>query len=193
MYEEAAVISRATGQTSGPVRKKGQMGLRDILVHIDNRKPCPVRLRAAIDLAVAHRAHLTGLYVITDPHIPSSIKVQISADVLAAQAEAVRERAARAETMFREQAEKAGVASAWLCEEGDRIDILSEQARFCDVVVIGQRDPDASEIAGPGTMPDHVVLSAGRPVLVVPTWARIPLSVSGSWSPGTAASRPPAP
>ncbi len=51
--EEAAVISRATGQTSVPVRKKEHMGLRDILVHIDNRKPCPVRLRAAIDLALA--------------------------------------------------------------------------------------------------------------------------------------------
>ena len=90
-YQEATVISRATGQPSVPVRKNEQMGLRDILVHIDNRKPCPVRLRAAIDLAVSHRAHLTGLYVITDPHIPSSIKAQISADVLATQAEAVRE------------------------------------------------------------------------------------------------------
>ncbi len=141
------------------------MGLRDILVHVDNRKPCPARVRAAIDLALAHPI---GLYVVTDRHIPSSIKVQIGADVLAARAEAARERAARAETMFREQAEKAGVASEWLCEEGDRTDILSEQARFCDVAVIGQRDPDAREIAGPSNVPDHVVLSAGRPVLVVP-------------------------
>ncbi len=91
-YQEAAVISRATGQTSVPVRKKEHRGLRDSLFHVDNRNPCPARVQAAIDLALAHRAHLIGLYVITDPHIPSSIKVQISADVLAAQAEAARER-----------------------------------------------------------------------------------------------------
>ncbi len=192
MYEEAALISRTTGQTSVPVRKKGQIGLRDILVRIDNRKLCPVRLQSAIDLAVAHRAHLTGLYVITDPHIPSSIKVQISADVLAAQAEAVRERAARAETMFREQADMAGIASAWLCEEGERIDILSERARFCDVVVIGQRDPDAMEIAGPNTMPDQVVLNAGRPVLVVPhvgTYPSVGKRVMVAWDGSLPAAR----
>ncbi len=192
MNQKAAVISRPTGQPSVPVRKDEQMGLRDILVHIDNRKPCPVRLRAAIDLAVSHRAHLTGLYVITDPHIPSSIKAQISADVLATQAEAVREQAARAEILFREQAEKAGVASTWLCEEGDRIDILSEQARFCDVAVIGQRDPDAMEMAGPGTMPDHVVLSAGRPVLVVPhvgTYPSVGKRVMVAWDGSLPAAR----
>ena len=82
-YQETTVISRATGHASVPVRKKEQMGLRDILVQVDDRKPCPVRVQAAIGLAVAHRAHLIGLYVITDPHIPSSIKAQISADVLA--------------------------------------------------------------------------------------------------------------
>ncbi len=55
-YQEAAVISRATGQPSVPVRKKEQMGLRDILVHVDNRKPCPARVQAAIDLALAQAA-----------------------------------------------------------------------------------------------------------------------------------------
>ena len=191
-HQEAAVISCATGHTSVPVRKKEQMGFRDILVHVDHRKPCPVRLRAAIDLALAHRAHLTGLYVITDPHIPSSIKVQISADVLAAQAEAARERAARAETMFREQAERAGVASEWLCEEGDRIDILREQARFCDVAVIGQHDSDASVLSGPVDAPDHVVLSAGRPVLVVPhvgTYPSVGKRVMVAWDGSLPAAR----
>ena len=41
-YQEAAVISRATKPTSVPVRKKEHRGLRDILVHVDNRKPCQV-------------------------------------------------------------------------------------------------------------------------------------------------------
>lgn len=192
MYQEAAVKSRATGQASVPDRKKEHTGLRDILVHVDNAKPCPARVQAAIDLAVAHRAHLIGLYVIGDSHVPSSVKVQISADVLAAQAEAAREQAAQAETIFREHAEKAGVAIEWLCENGDRIDILSEQARFFDVAVISQRDPDAIEIGGPGNMPDHVILSAGRPVLVVPyvgTYPSIGKRVMVAWDQSLPAAR----
>jgi len=192
MYQEAAAMSRTTGQTSTPVREKENRGLRDILVHVDNREPCPARVQAAISLAVAHRAHLIGLYVIVDSHIPSSVKVQISGDVLEAQTEATREQAARAETMFREQAEKAGVASEWLCEKGDRIDILSEQARFFDVAVIGQRDPDAIEIGGPSNMPDHVVLSAGRPVLVVPhvgTYPTVGKRVMVAWDRSLPAAR----
>ncbi|MEE8562117.1 MAG: universal stress protein [Alphaproteobacteria bacterium] len=191
-YQETTVISRATGHASVPIRQKEQMGLRDILVQVDDRKPCPVRVQAAIGLAVAHRAHLIGLYVITDPHIPSSIKAQISADVLAARAEAARERAARAETMFREQAERAGVASEWLCEDGDRIGILIEQARFCDVAVIGQHDPDARELSGPVDAPDHVVLSAGRPVLVVPrvgTYPSVGKRVMVAWDGSLPAAR----
>ncbi len=193
-HQEAAVTgdSRATGQTSVPVRKKEPMGLKDILVHIDNCKQCPARLQAAINLALAHRAHLIGLYVITDPRIPSHIKVQVSTDVLEAQAKAARERVARAEAMFRKQAKEVGVASEWLCEEGDWIDVVSDQARLCDMAVIGQRDPDAGEISGPVDMPDRVVLSAGRPVLVVPhvgTYPSIGKRVMVAWDGSRPATR----
>ncbi len=191
-YQEAAVGPWETGQTFVPVRKREHMGLKDILVHIDNRKQVPARLQAAINLALAHRAHLIGLYVITQPYIPSHIKVQISTDVLEAQAAAVREQAARAEAMFRAQAEEAGIAGEWLCEEGDRIDVLREQARLCDLAVIGQHDPDASEIPGPVDIPDHVILSAGRPVLVVPhvgTYPSIGKRVMVAWDGSLPATR----
>ena len=195
-YQEAAVtrVSRATGEQAVAVRGKEHMGLKDILVHIDNRKPCQARLEVAINLALAHQAHLIGLYVLSDPYLPPHIKAQISTDVLAAQAEAARGEAAKAEAMFRERAEDAGVAGEWRCEKGERVDILCEQARFCDVAVIGQRDPEAIEVSGPGDMPmpDHLVLSVGRPVLLVPyvgTYPTIGKRVMVAWDGSRLATR----
>jgi nucleotide-binding universal stress UspA family protein len=193
-YQEAAVtrVSRATGEQSVGVRGKEHMGLKDILVHIDNRKPCQARLEVAINLALAHQAHLIGLYVLSDPYLPPHIKAQLSTDVLEAQAEAARELGAKAEAMFRERAEDAGVAGEWLCEKGERVDVLRDQARFCDVAVIGQRDPEAIEVSGPGDMPDHLVLSVGRPVLLVPyvgTYPTIGKRVMVAWDGSRLATR----
>ena len=193
-YQEAAVtrVSQATGEQSVGVRGKEHMGLKDILVHIDNRKPCQARLEVAINLALAHQAHLIGLYVLSEPYLPPHIKAQISADVLAAQAEAARGEAEKAEAMFRERAEDAGVASEWLCEKGERVDILGEQVRYCDVAVIGQRDPEAIEVSGPDDMPDQLVLSLGRPGLVVPyvgTYPSIGERVMVAWDGSRLATR----
>ena len=193
-YQEAAVtrVSRATGEQSVGVRGKEHMGLKDILVHIDNRKPCQARLEVAINLALAHQAHLIGVYVFSEPYIPPYVKAQVSADVLEAQAEAAREVVAKAETMFRKQTEDAGVAGEWLCEAGEQVDVLRDQARFCDVAVVGQRDPEANGISGPGEMPDHLVLSVGRPVLLVPyvgTYPTIGKRVMVAWDGSRLATR----
>jgi nucleotide-binding universal stress UspA family protein len=37
------------------------MNYKNLLVHIDDTKGCAARVRAAIDLAIAHDAHLTGV------------------------------------------------------------------------------------------------------------------------------------
>lgn len=168
------------------------MGIKGILVHIDNREPCQARLEVAINLALAHQAYLIGLYILGEPYLPPHIKAQINADVLAAQAEAARGESAKAEAMFRQRVEDAGVASEWLCLKGERVDVLGEQARYCDVAVIGQRDPQVIEASGTGDMPDHLVLSIGRPVLLVPyvgTFPTIGKRVMVAWDGSRLATR----
>ena len=53
------------------------MGLKDILVHVDSKESCTIRLEAAASLAARHGAHLTGLYVIHTPVLPAYVDVQI--------------------------------------------------------------------------------------------------------------------
>ena len=78
---------------------------------------------------------------------------------------------------------------------GDNITPAADRAGEtlrCDVVVIGQRDPDTREIAGPNHMPDHVLLSAGRPVLVVPhvgTYPSVGKRVMVAWDGSLPAAR----
>ena len=43
------------------------MAYKDLLVHVDDTRSCAARLQAAVDLAAAHEAHLTGVYIIADP------------------------------------------------------------------------------------------------------------------------------
>ena len=42
------------------------MAYKDLLVHVDDTRSCAARLQAAVDLAAAHEAHLTGVYIIAD-------------------------------------------------------------------------------------------------------------------------------
>ncbi len=42
------------------------MAYKDLLVHVDDTRSCAARLQAAVDLAAAHEAHLTGVYIIAE-------------------------------------------------------------------------------------------------------------------------------
>ena len=61
------------------------MAIRDILVHVDSSRSTPGRIRAATGLAHTHGAHLTGLYVIEVPVLPSYAEAQIPAAIIEAQ------------------------------------------------------------------------------------------------------------
>ena len=63
------------------------MTYKDLLVHVDDTKGCAKRIEAAVDLAAAHEAHLTGVYIISEPS-PSSfaqgyLPAELSDDELA--------------------------------------------------------------------------------------------------------------
>ncbi len=144
------------------------MTIQDILVYVDNGKACENRLQAAIQVAATHEAHLIGLYTLSDPDLPGYVEVEIPVDILELQAERAVEAAKRAEEAFEEATEKAGISAEWRCLEGDAIEILISQARYVDLLVISQHDPEDSMASIIYDIPDQVILEAGRPVLVVP-------------------------
>lgn len=150
------------------------MHLKNILVHVDDSRHCASRLSVAASLAQEHDAHLTGIYVLTPPYIPGYMAAQVSAEVFEVQAGLAAEAAAKAEALFHKQADAVGVIQEWRTADGYAADAVTMHARYADLVILGQPDPDEDETATTRNLPGEVVLEAGRPVLIVPYAGRFP-------------------
>lgn len=144
------------------------MKIRDILVHMDANPNCRRRLDAAVGLAAEHDAHLIGLYVIAEPKFPGYVEVELPVDLLKIQEEQIAAAAAETEKTFNEVSGAAGITAEWRCVDGDPADMLTDQARYVDLIILGQDEHNAGMGGAVSDIPDHVVLTAGRPVMVIP-------------------------
>ncbi len=168
------------------------MALKDILVHVDTCRSCPARLRSAVALAKSHGAYLTGIFVIKSPQIPSYVLPQFPLDVLEEQARISRQTAAREEETFKSLIDEAGVPGEWRCVEGMLVETLALHARYADLVIVGQNDPDSAGSSQGEGLPDRLILSLGRPVLVIPysgEHAVIGKNILVAWDAGRLAGR----
>ncbi len=147
------------------------MPFKDILVLLDDTKACEGRLKAALALAAAHGAHLTGLCVVLEPAIPEYVRVQIPREVLAEQRTGSQRRLDELVERYSAKAEAAGQSlecRRHYCQPPDLPELISLHARYADLLVMGQFDPDDGNWIGDRHLPEQVVLSVGRPVLMVP-------------------------
>jgi nucleotide-binding universal stress UspA family protein len=144
------------------------MVYKNLLVHIDDGKACAGRIQAAIALSQAHGAHLTGLYVATHPVLSGNIYAEIPAQFLTILKDQLTERIEAAEARFIEVVERAGLSAEYRSAHrpGTRIaEVIGLHARYTDLVVLGQ--PEHGE-EPENHIAEDVVLSSGRPALVVP-------------------------
>lgn len=146
------------------------MSYKTILVHVDQSSHAAERIGLAAAIALAEDAHLIGAamtgisrYVFENgaisPHDPT----------LAHHVDYLRKYAQDALQSFEKLVVQAGVQSTESrLVDDDAAGGMVLQARYADLVVIGQTDPNA---ATPGVMPDfpeYVVMHSTRPVLIVP-------------------------
>ena len=139
------------------------MALKDLLVHLDPGERTPMRLAIAVDLARERDARLIGLFA--QRALPEQVGVVAtwpSPDYVAA-AQASR-------TAF-EEATNGLRAAEWrdVNRGGDSelLRLVTENARYADLVVIGQYDENAPELVPP-ELAEEIVIHSGRPVLVLP-------------------------
>ena len=144
------------------------MPLKDILVHVDLNAESDRRLKAAMSLAEAHGAHLVGVYAMPRPYIPAYAEVQISAEVMESQRAAAAEGAERAMAAFKAATDNSGLSVEWRAQEGDLGRVLGFHCRYADLTVVSQPDPSQSLFQGDRDLPDRLILTAGRPVMVLP-------------------------
>ena len=146
------------------------MSYRDLLVHVDDTKACAARIDVAIRMAAAYDAHLTGLYVIEEALTPAYVSGYVPLDLMELVNRQAGERAEAALGRFGEAASRGGIAFETRSDRGRDIEvpsILSLHARYADLVILGQvnRDDPATRHEN---LPEEVLLSSGRPALIVP-------------------------
>jgi len=144
------------------------MPYKTILVHVDNGKRSAVRLDIACRLAKLSDAHLIGLHALTVVKLPSYAMVEGGVQVREFHERMLSESAVAAEAMFKQAVKATGVEKVeWRKSRRDAVESVPVHGRYADVLVIGQpNETDAS-----GVEPDfaeRLLLSAGRPALVIP-------------------------
>jgi nucleotide-binding universal stress UspA family protein len=141
---------------------------KTILVHVDSGQRAAARVEFALDLARAANAHLVGLHAISVPRIPAYAAVEGGEMVREYQDKAMKDLAARAKATFDRITGPSGHPSVeWRESRSDAAEIVPLHARYADLVVVGQaNDADTSGVES--DFVDRVLVSAARPVLVVP-------------------------
>jgi nucleotide-binding universal stress UspA family protein len=140
---------------------------KTLLVPVDGRARSLRSLAVAGALAGRWDAHLVGLYVQPNVHIPSAARAEGSAVMLEdLQRKVVEELTAQAKARFDEGVKASGAGRVeWRVARGDAAEAVARHARYADLVIVNQTDPDDELGSG---FADAILLAVGRPVLVVP-------------------------
>lgn len=145
------------------------MSYRSILVHLDCSRHAERRVAAAAALALQYDAHLTALAPTGWALMPSEATPAFG---LAAYQDAamkeLREQAQRCVDSFEQQVMRLGIVTCESrIEEGFAEGAVARAARYCDLTVLTQVDPDEPASAAV-LLPQDVLLQSGRPVMVLP-------------------------
>jgi nucleotide-binding universal stress UspA family protein len=162
------------------------MALKDILVGVDPSTAGDGRLKLALNLVRAHKAHITACYIMRGEHAAPSpimpgVPVNPGPGILIAPeggptlgdtvptpispASREAERAEQVEELFRTELRAHGLGGEWHLLSPGETAVFIDLAKSFDLTILGQLSP---EIRSTGFRPDEIVIATGRPVLVVP-------------------------
>jgi len=146
------------------------MSYQSILVHVDSSPDCTNRVELAALLAQRFNAHLTGLFMSWLPSFEVNMAEVPFYDVTVAEREYAEKCASRAKETFDKVVQAFGIDQFEWRQQiiGRSIEVLCLNARYHDLVVLGQHNPERSIDNLPKDFVPRVILGAGRPVLVVP-------------------------
>ena len=147
------------------------MGLKDLLVHVDNDPTSNSRVDVAVALAAKHGAHLTGLHAMGWPRLPGYVEVELPPSFLDEQRQYLEGLARQAEERFQARARRRGIQGEWRVEMGDIVGTTKLHARYADLTVVGQGRDLVNAPYDLAFLPEELVLGVGRPVLVVPRYS----------------------
>jgi nucleotide-binding universal stress UspA family protein len=157
------------------------MPLSDLLVLLDGSARDETKLGIALDLARSHDAHLTALCAL-ELLLPADMSFALGgypdlwalpefAGKIEAQA---RAKAAVIEANVREALRREAVNGEWEFETGPLIATVARRAQATDLLIVGQADPDNPPPAVARSLVEDILMTAGRPLLIIPYAGQFP-------------------
>jgi nucleotide-binding universal stress UspA family protein len=146
-----------------------KMTMKTLLAILDNSKHVPGVVSVAADLAQRFESHLVGLYAVHAEAQAHALQDEWMALKMESYAKKLGEQAQRSEAAFQQYAKAVlGSSAEFRRADQDSLGAVSVQARYADLVVMGQRDSEEAGTGVPSSIVERAVLAVGRPVLVVP-------------------------
>ena len=144
------------------------MTIKTILLHLADDPRNGARLASAINFAERHDAHLIGLYTIAPLVVPGYVGAELPAQVYADYENDAEAKAQETEAAFNDATKKAGLSAEWRLDRGFARDVLTAQAYYADLVIVGQTMTSHDLPRGAEGLPGDLALASGRPVLTIP-------------------------
>jgi len=144
------------------------MSYKTIIVHLDCGKRRSERLDLAVRFAEEFDSHLIGMFAL-DLYV--GMPTAADAGSILVEAELQRREAcmSEAESEFAIKTARRAAKAEWRSSEEDAAREVAFAARFADLVIIGQTHPNTfPQDAISASFAADVVLTAGKPVLLVP-------------------------
>ncbi len=148
------------------------MELKNVLVHVDGGERAGERIRVAADLVRPGDGHLTGLFIVPDPPVPTWAAAGMPPRLLEAAYARAESEADTARQRFLELAEAVGVHAEWRKASGPVGAVAARHARYADLAVVGKGSADEPERFPYADLAADLTMSCGRPVLVIPNAGR---------------------
>jgi nucleotide-binding universal stress UspA family protein len=175
------------------------MGLRDLLVYVDQTASSFVRLSLAVDLAARHSSRLTAIFV-REWNL-AQLAERSTAELGLVSGEEFGHLHERVEASIDGAAEQLrsaldglagehGLAAKWLSVDGPA-SVVAQHARYADLCILG-RDAPPNSSSGGYSFSEQMLFVTGRPVLFVPSVGSFEMlgrHIAAAWNSSRAAAR----
>jgi nucleotide-binding universal stress UspA family protein len=153
------------------------MGLRDLLVYVDQTEGSLTRLPLAVDLAARNNSRLTALHV--REWNPAQLERRSTAELGLVTADdldrlnrdierSIDQAAERLRSTLDTLGREHGLTTEWRCVDGAASVVVAQHARYHDLCILG-RDAAVDDRAIDYTFSEELLFVTGRPVLFVPS------------------------
>ena len=146
------------------------MSYKDLLVLLDSGVASRERMALAAGLAERFAAHLVGLYPLPIPDVPRTLgyyNPSLFDPIFRDLREKAQEVCDKERQAFEHAASLRGLSAEWRVTEGLEAD-PAVHARYVDLTILGQVDPDGGDTELIRPRPELLALASGRPILAVP-------------------------